>query len=52
MNYLIKQKTEIEQHKNKNEINVNTFKAKGKKCSICWKIKENECERHPICNFK
>ena len=34
------------------KIEVKTSKAKGKKCLICWKIKENECERHPICNFK
>ncbi|MFL2897347.1 MAG: isoleucine--tRNA ligase [Candidatus Pelagibacter sp.] len=34
------------------QIEVKTSKAKGKKCLICWKIKENECERHPICNFK
>ncbi len=36
----------------KDQIEVKTSKAKGKKCSICWKIKENECERHPISNFK
>ena len=35
-----------------NEIKVETSKAKGKKCSVCWKISENDCERHPICSFK
>ncbi len=29
------------------EIIVETFKAEGKKCPICWKINKNECERHP-----
>ena len=36
----------------KDQIEVKTSKAKGKKCAICWKIKENECERHPISNYK
>ena len=34
------------------QIEVKTSKAKGKKCPICWKIRETECERHPISNFK
>ena len=25
---------------------INTQKAKGKKCPICWKIREDKCERH------
>ena len=25
---------------------ASTSKAKGKKCPVCWKIKENQCERH------
>ena len=28
------------------EIKVETSKAKGKKCKICWKIREETCERH------
>ena len=36
----------------KDEIEVKTSKANGKKCSICWKIRETECERHPTCSFK
>ena len=31
----------------KNNIEVKTSKAKGKKCPVCWKITEAECERHP-----
>ena len=31
----------------KNQIEVKTSKAKGKKCPVCWKITEAECERHP-----
>ncbi len=31
----------------KDEIEVKTLKAKGKKCPVCWKITEAECERHP-----
>jgi len=36
----------------KDNIEVKTSKANGKKCSICWKIRETECERHPTCSFK
>ena len=36
----------------KDQIDVKTSKAKGKKCNVCWKISETECERHPISNFK
>ena len=32
------------------EISVETEKADGKKCSICWKIRQDKCEIH-ICNF-
>jgi len=28
------------------EINVETIKAEGEKCKICWKIKKGKCERH------
>ena len=33
-------------NKNEQEIIVETFKAEGKKCPICWKIRKNKCERH------
>ncbi len=28
------------------EISVETFKAEGKKCNVCWKIRKDKCERH------
>jgi len=28
-------------------IKVNTIKAKGNKCPVCWKIQEGVCSRHP-----
>ena len=28
------------------DLIVNSSKANGKKCPVCWKIRENECERH------
>ena len=28
------------------EILVETNKAEGKICPVCWKIRKNECERH------
>ncbi len=31
---------------NSNEILVETIKAEGEKCPICWKISKNSCERH------
>ena len=27
-------------------IEVETIKAKGEKCNVCWKINEEKCERH------
>ena len=30
------------------EVTAITAKAEGKKCSICWKINKNGCERHSI----
>ena len=30
----------------KEEIVVETFKAEGKKCNVCWKITKGKCERH------
>ena len=32
----------------KNEIFVETEKAKGNKCSVCWKISLQPCERHEV----
>ena len=29
-----------------NEIKVETFKAEGEKCKVCWKINKGKCERH------
>ena len=28
------------------EIIIETNKAEGKKCSVCWKINKDKCERH------
>ena len=28
------------------EIVIETFKAEGDKCNVCWKIKKGKCERH------
>ena len=28
------------------EFKAVTNKAQGKKCPVCWKIRENKCERH------
>ena len=36
---------------NSNEINVETLKAEGQKCSLCWKIKKNKCERENYCGL-
>ena len=33
-----------------NTIKVNTIKAEGQKCPVCWKINKNGCERHPCPN--
>ena len=30
------------------EIKVETLKAEGQKCPVCWKIKKDRCERHPL----
>jgi len=30
----------------KEDIKVETIKALGNKCKVCWKISENECSRH------
>jgi isoleucyl-tRNA synthetase len=31
-----------------NETTAQTKKAEGEKCSVCWKISKNKCERHRI----
>ena len=33
-------------HNSNNEIKVETFKAEGEKCKVCWKINKEKCERH------
>ena len=33
-------------HNLSEEINVETSKAEGNKCNVCWKIRKNKCERH------
>jgi isoleucyl-tRNA synthetase len=37
----------IEKKETKEVIAITT-KAKGEKCSVCWKINKNGCERHPV----
>ena len=32
----------------KNQVLVETEKAKGNKCSVCWKISTQPCERHGV----
>ena len=32
-------------YSNNEETTVSTFKAKGTKCSLCWKFNENPCQR-------
>ena len=31
---------------NSEEILIETNKAEGKKCSVCWKIYKDKCDRH------
>ena len=40
--------TKIKQKEN--SIKVKTVKAEGQKCSVCWKINKNGCERHSCSN--
>ena len=28
------------------EISIETIKAEGEKCKVCWKINKGKCERH------
>ena len=30
----------------KEEVLVETTKAEGEKCKVCWKISKAKCERH------
>ncbi len=34
-------------YKDNSEVSVNTNKAQGSKCPVCWKINESSCPRHP-----
>ena len=40
----------IKTKKKENSIKVNTVKAEGQKCPVCWKINKNGCERHSCSN--
>ena len=33
------------------DVEVVTKKSSGKKCSVCWKIRLDPCERHPKCQI-
>ena len=35
----------------KSDVDVVTKKSLGKKCSVCWKIRLDPCERHPKCQI-
>ena len=35
-----------EKTKTSDEVLVETFKAEGEKCNVCWKIRKGKCERH------
>ena len=43
-------KTDINFDK-QSDILVETKKALGNKCSVCWKIRKDPCERHPKCQI-
>ena len=43
-------KTDINFDK-KSDILVETKKESGNKCSVCWKIRKDTCERHPKCQI-
>ena len=32
----------------KKDLIVETIKAEGTKCPVCWKISKKQCERHPV----
>ena len=33
------------------DVDVVTKKSSGNKCSVCWKIRLDPCERHPKCQI-
>ena len=41
---------QIKSKEKENPIKVNTVKAEGQKCPVCWKINKNGCERHSCSN--
>ena len=43
-------KTDINFDK-QSDILVEAKKALGNKCSVCWKIRKEPCERHPKCQI-
>ena len=44
---LITSKVDVSENSSiKNAFEATTTKANGKKCPVCWKIRENKCERH------
>ena len=38
----------IKKNEEEEEVSVETIKAEGVKCSVCWKINKDGCERHPL----
>ena len=40
----------ISRKEKQNSIKVNTVKAEGQKCPVCWKINKNGCERDSCSN--
>ena len=43
-------KSRIKSKEKKSSIKVNTVKAEGQKCPVCWKINKHGCERHSCSN--
>ena len=44
---LITSKVDVSEDRSiENDFLATTSKANGKKCPVCWKIRENKCERH------
>ena len=41
----------LEKNNSENEIIVETLKAEGEKCPVCWKISRNKCPRHGHLNI-
>ena len=42
----VKWNTKIVQKSNTEEVTIETTKAEGDKCPICWKISNEKCKRH------